>query len=116
MTTVVRLPLCPSTNHLFSGNGRRRYRSKEYSAWIEEAGYSLNVQKPKPVHGKVRILIEVEEPKTKHRQDVSNKIKASEDLLVSHGIIDGDDQRFVRSVTAEWSKTVEGMRITVTPI
>jgi Holliday junction resolvase RusA-like endonuclease len=114
--TVVTLPLCPSTNHLFAGDGRRRYKTKEYAAWIEEAGYALNRQKPEPIRGKVRLLIEVEEPKMAIAQDVTNRIKASEDILVRHGIIEGDDQRFVRSVTAEWSRHVVGIRITVTPL
>jgi Holliday junction resolvase RusA-like endonuclease len=106
----------PSTNVLFAGNGKRRYKTKEYAAWIEEAGYAINRQKPEPIRGKVRILIEVAEPKTNIAQDVTNRIKATEDLLVRHGIIQGDDQRYVRSVTAEWSRHIEGIRITVTSL
>jgi len=114
--TVICLPMCPSTNGLFAGNGKRRYKTKEYAAWIEEAGYALNQQNPKPIRGKVRLLIEVAEPKTNIAQDVTNRIKAAEDLLVRHGIIQGDDQRYVRSVTAEWSRHIEGIRITVMPL
>jgi hypothetical protein len=62
------------------------------------------------------LLIEVEEPKTAVATDVTNRIKAGEDLLVRHGIIQGDDQRYVRSVTAEWSRHIKGIRITVTPL
>ena len=113
---VINLPMPPSTNALFAGNGRRRYKTKEYSAWIEEAGYALNLQKPKLISGKVRLLIEVCEPKTAVAQDVTNRIKAAEDLLVRHGIIQGDDQRYVSSVTAEWSQHVDGIRITITPL
>ena len=108
--------MCPSTNGLFAGNGKRRYKTKEYAAWIEEAGYALNRQKPEPIQGKVRLLIEVAEPNTLIRQDVTNRIKATEDILVRHGIIEGDDQRYVRSVTAEWSRHINGIRITVSPV
>jgi Holliday junction resolvase RusA-like endonuclease len=109
---MIHLPLCPSTNHLFSGNGKRRYRSAEYTAWINMAGLCLIAQRPPPVAGRVSLLIEVEEPKTAIRQDCTNRIKALEDLLVSHRIIEGDDQRFVREVTVRWAD-VEGCRVTI---
>ncbi len=62
--------------------------------------------------GKVAILIEVEEPTTARRQDVANREKAVVDLLVSHRVIQGDDQRFVREVTMRWAD-VAGVRVTI---
>jgi Holliday junction resolvase RusA-like endonuclease len=116
METVVTLPICPSVNNLFASSSRRRHKTKEYAAWIEEAGYAINRQRPEPILGKVSLLIEIGEPDDKIRRDCSNFVKAPEDLLVRHGIIQGDDQRYVRSVTAEWSRHIEGIRITVTPL
>lgn len=113
MTTIC-LPLSPTTNHLFAGRGRR-YRSQEYEAWITEAGLELKRQRPSPCHGRVSLSFEVEEPKTARRQDISNRLKAAEDLLVSHRIIQGDDQRFVRKITLEWSAAITGIRITIAP-
>jgi Holliday junction resolvase RusA-like endonuclease len=115
--TVVELPLCPSTNNLFftvTSGPRRRGRAKtpEYQDWIQQAGYRLNAQRPSPVPGKVTLLIEVAEPSTKVRQDCTNRIKAVEDLLVTHGIIEGDDQRFVREVVVRWAP-IEEVRVTV---
>ena len=107
--TVICLPMPPSTNVLFAGNGKRRYKTKEYAAWIEEAGYALNRQKPEPIRGKVRLLIEIAEPKDAKSRDCSN-------LLVRHGIIEGDDQRYVRSVTAKWCRHIEGIRISITKV
>ena len=116
MATVIELPIPPSLNHLFAGQ-KRRYRSPEYEAWITEAGYLLNRQKPAKCLGRVSLVFEVEEPKTKRRQDLSNRcLKAAEDLLVSHGIIEGDDQRFVRKITLEWSPSVTGIRVTITAL
>jgi crossover junction endodeoxyribonuclease RusA len=109
---VIHLPMCPTTNNLFSGNGRRRYRSEEYTAWIKEAGWRLNAQRPPLMAGKVILLIEVEEPKTARRQDVANREKAVTDLLVSHRVIQGDDQRFVRELTMRWAD-VAGVKVTV---
>ncbi len=110
----IELPMPPTTNNLFASNPKRRFRSAEYTAWVKEAGYRLNAQRPPLMAGKVALLIEVENPKTAIRQDCTNRIKAVEDLLVSHRVIQGDDQRFVRRVTVEWAD-VEGCRITVRP-
>jgi Holliday junction resolvase RusA-like endonuclease len=113
---VVHLPLCPTTNNLFATDraSGKRFRTAEYKAWAQEAGYLLNKQKPPLMAGKVAILIEVEEPKTARRQDCTNRVKAVEDLLVSHRVIQGDDQRFVREVTTRWAP-VDGCRVTVRP-
>jgi crossover junction endodeoxyribonuclease RusA len=109
---VIELPMPPSSNNMFVNAGKRRIRSAEYSGWLLEAGFQLKSQRPPLVAGKVSLLIEVEEPKTKIRQDCTNRIKAVEDLLVSHRVIQGDDQRFVREVTARWA-AVEGVKVTV---
>lgn len=109
---VIVLPMPPSTNNLFASKAQRRFRSAEYDGWINEAGYRLNAQRPARTAGKVTLLIEVEEPKTARRQDVANREKAVVDLLVTHRIIEGDDQRFVREITLRWAP-VEGVRVTV---
>lgn len=113
--TVILLPMPPSTNHLFAGSRGRRYRSPEYEAWITEAGWELKRQRPVSVAGQVSLLIEVAEPKTKRATDLGNREKAVTDLLVSHGVIEGDDQRYVRRITLEWAP-IEGVRVTVMPI
>lgn len=113
---IIALPMPPTTNNLFATDrsSRRRFRTSDYLAWVKEAGWRLNAQRPPLMAGKVILLIEVEEPKTKHRQDVANREKAVVDLLVSHRVIQGDDQRFVRELTMRWAP-VEGVRITVRP-
>lgn len=108
------LPMPPTTNNLFASAGKRRFRSAEYEAWIKEAGHRLNIQRPPLMAGKVMLLLEVEEPKTAHRQDVANREKAVVDLLVKHRVIQGDDQRFVRQITLRWAD-VAGVRVTVRP-
>jgi Holliday junction resolvase RusA-like endonuclease len=112
--TVITLPMPPSTNALFFNGkpGRGRIKTPEYQDWIREAGTLLAIQKPRGIPGKVSLLIEVGEPKTARRQDVCNREKGTIDLLVSHRIIEGDDQRFVREVTMRWAP-IEGIRITI---
>ncbi len=114
---VIELPLPPTTNHLFATDrsSRRRFRTAEYLAWVKEAGWRLAAQRPPLVAGKVSLLIEVEEPKTARRQDVGNREKAVVDLLVSHRVIQSDDQRHVRELIIRWA-AIAGVRITIRPI
>lgn len=111
---VIELPMPPSTNNLFFNGkpGRGRIKTVEYQDWLKEAGTLLAMQRPPKIKGKVRLLIEVAEPKTARRQDVANREKGGIDLLVSMGVIEGDDQRFVREITLRWAP-VEGIRITI---
>ncbi len=116
---VISLPMPPSTNNLFfnarpspSAGWGGRTRTPEYVAWVKEAGTILASQRPPQVLGKVSLLIEVQEPETKRRQDVANREKAVTDLLVTHRVIEGDDQRFVREITMRWAP-VDGVRATV---
>ena len=110
--TVITLPMPPTTNNLFAGNGRRRYRTSQYNTWAEAAGWELKRQRPASVAGRVSLLIQVAEPKTKRAQDLDNKTKALLDLLVFHGVIQGDSQNFVRRIILEWAD-IDGIRITV---
>ena len=111
---VIALPMPPSSNNLFVNAGKRRIRSEQYNAWIREAGWRLANQRPPLMAGKVSLLFEVEEPKTARQQDIANREKAITDLLVSHRVIQGDDQRFVRELTMRWAP-VSGVFVTVRP-
>jgi Holliday junction resolvase RusA-like endonuclease len=108
---VIVLPMPPSANHLFPGRGRR-YRSAAYEAWIKEAGFQLIAQRPRHVPGRVVLTIEIGEPKTGRHTDLANREKALIDLLVSHGIIQGDSQYFVREIVMRWAP-IDGARVTV---
>lgn len=113
---VISLPMPPTTNNLFAGTGKRRYRTSEYNDWIKEAGYRLNTQRPPQTRERVSLLIEIEEPKTEREMDFANREKATVDLLVKHLVIQGDSQRYVRSLTMEWAPPeVQGVRVTVRP-
>ncbi len=102
----------PSVNGLFDGMGKRRFISDPYKAWREAAGIEVLRQRPRPVKGMVVLLFEFQE-KDRRKRDVSNYIKAPEDLLVHYGLIEADDQSVVREVRAKWSAEVEGVRITI---
>lgn len=110
--TVLTLPFPVSVNAMFAGK-MRRHKSQRYADWCQEAGYALNKQHPRPVKGKVEILYEVQDGKDNRRRDLVNLEKGVTDLLVEHGIIEGDHDLILREVRMKWSREVEGVRVTI---
>lgn len=106
------LPAPPSSNALFANKlSGGRFLTEAYQAWRVEAGWLLKAARLKPVKGQVKITLTVED---KGRRDLSNAgLKSIEDLLVTHGLIEGDDRRFVRGITLGWSESVTGVAVTV---
>ena len=113
--TVLTLPMPPSTNNMFINGSKGRFRSQKYDEWILEAGWELKRQRPSQCLGPVSLTFEFQEVEGKRKRDISNLIKAPEDLLVKHGIIEADDQFTVRSISVSWSREVQGVRVTIVP-
>lgn len=108
------LPLPPSTNGLFLNiPGKGRVKSAAYKRWVGEAGWTLLSQRPSKVAGRVGIRIRVKRMGNR-KADLDNRIKATIDLLVSHGII--EDDRHVESVTASWADELTGVEVIVEPM
>ena len=110
--TVIGLPMPPSTNNLFVNKGRSRVDSPKYAAWKRLAGWDLLRQHPPRIKGPVNLLIEVSLSESNDTWDITNRTKATEDLLVSQGVIQGDNRPFVREVTSRWAD-VSGVRVTI---
>jgi Holliday junction resolvase RusA-like endonuclease len=94
---LLNLPKPPSTNRLFGvSRGRRRYKTAEYSAWIDLAGREILAHRPrpKPIEDKFRIYVTC----GPIRGDPDNLMKPTLDLLVAHGLIRDD-----RAAYAVWS-------------
>lgn len=113
---VVTLPFPVSTNHLFSNGKAGRFKSPRYEKWLQEAGYELMVQRPARTKGPVILSCLVQDNRDGRKRDITNLIKAPEDLLVKHGIIEADDHTIVREVSLKWSKDVQGIQITIQPV
>ena len=88
--TLIRLPVAPSTNNLFANGKHGRFITDHYKAWRTEAGVMLNLARVEPF-GRMRVELEILIPE-KTRGDISNRVKATEDLLVAHKIIEDDVQ------------------------
>lgn len=112
MQTIM-LPFPPSVNNLFVNGKFGRFRSQKYDSWIMEAGNEILRQRPSKCFGPVNLKFEFQEGRDNRKRDVTNLIKAPEDLLVKHGIIEADDGSIVRKVEACWNAEVEGVRISI---
>lgn len=105
MTSLL-LPFPPTVNGLFDGK-KRRFKSKRYKAWLEEANADLEFQKYHDGSawqnhaGQVRITLLLK-AKDKRARDLDNLAKAVIDLLVSNKVIVDDDSRYLRSLYMEW--------------
>lgn len=115
MKTVLRLQhVPPSTNNLFVNvRGRGRVKSERYRVWLQAAGWDMkryhNVRWDTPVY--LTIVI----GKLRANADVSNRIKALEDLLVTHKIIPGDSVEWVKGVNiCVAQEPFEGVQIAIT--
>lgn len=112
------LPAPPSVNELFrnssAGDVRGgRIKTQDYQSWILHAQSELILQKPKHLPGKVKLAFFFGERSP--LADCTNYLKAAEDLLVSMGVIDGDNRKVVQGVTACWVPNYSGMVVHVTP-
>lgn len=116
MTVTLTMPMPPSTNNLFVNRGRKRARSSKYDLWVTAAGWELKRQRASHVAGPVSLAFEFEEGIDNRKRDISNLIKAPEDLLVRHGVITADDNSIVREISMKWSRSVKGCQVTIVPV
>ena len=113
---VVTLPFPVSVNAMFADGKTRRHKSQRYADWVLEAGYALNMQKPPQIKGQYHITYAFQEGQDKRERDAFNLEKGCTDLLVKHGVLEGDSNKYLRKGSVEWDKSVIGVKITITPI
>lgn len=114
MTFTVRLPVPPSANELFvtfpDRGGMRRGKTKIYKAWLTAAGWCLNAARCQPIKGPV--MLELLCPEN-GRRDLSNHLKATEDLLVGMSLIEDDRCKIVRRIILDWHSLDSDLHLTV---
>ena len=109
----LRLPLPPSTNHLYANvAGKGRVKSSRYRTWINAAGWCLKEQRPHKVSGDYVLWLWCERPDGR-RRDLGNLEKPVSDLLVEHGIV-GDDSECV-AIHLYWSGVGRECTVKVEP-
>jgi len=99
------LPFPPSVNEMFlNKRGKGRILSTFYRAWKIEAGWTLKAQKVKPHIGQFKLEIQLDDSR---QGDCDNRIKSCCDLLVSNGIVEGDQKKYMRGVSIEWASVTD---------
>jgi Holliday junction resolvase RusA-like endonuclease len=91
--------------------GRGRITSNDYRIWKDRSGWELLECRPAKIKGPVALRYEFKQG----RADLGNLEKAVTDLLVTHGVIEGDGPKIVREIVLTWGD-VEGVRVTVCPV
>lgn len=110
------LPMPPTSNSMFSTviiKGKsRRITTRGYKAWREAAGDSLARQYAAmgapSLHRPIALLIRVG---LNYTGDISNRIKAVEDLLVS--ALDMPDDRYIERIVIERDQSITGALVTI---
>ena len=97
---VLTLPMAPSVNRLWRIANKKMYRSPEYKAWLDEAGWMVKQQTKSTIDGEYALHIRAQ--RSNRRRDLDNLIKATSDLLVGLGIVEDDSQCV--ALAAEWAK------------
>lgn len=95
------LPFPPTVNNLFinAAKGRGRFPSPQYKLWRKIAGEMILAQGRHSIRGRVTLSIAIARP-DRRRRDISNLIKAVEDLLVEMGVI--EDDSLVERLSIQW--------------
>lgn len=108
------LPFPPSLNGIF-GQFKGAHLSKKYREWRDEAGWMLKAQNPLAYSGPVSVSVKLVMPDKRIRDLDNVGLKAVIDLLVRHGVIEGDDHRYVKRIQAEWADEGDPCTVTITP-
>ena len=96
------------------GRGKGRVLSTFYRSWKIEAGWMLKTQKIQPLLGQFKMEILLADSRS---GDCDNRIKAVSDLLVSNGIVQGDQKKYMRGVSIEWAPIADCVvRLYPTPL
>jgi Holliday junction resolvase RusA-like endonuclease len=106
-----KIPAPPSLNASYKNIGRGRAKTGKYKAWCDMADLELACQKPPRFNQRVDVSIYLPEPS--RNSDIDNRIKPVMDSLVRVGVIENDDNRFVRSVRAAWSEDESEARVII---
>lgn len=108
---VVRLTMPPSTNNLFLSRGKKRIKTPEYRAWIDENIAAATKLKP-PTKYPVRVCWTLC-GKVNEQRDGANTEKASVDLLVALKVLAGDSLKYVCGETWDYKPSEDEQHIMI---
>lgn len=110
---TIKLPFPPSVNTMYANMPKRgRIKTAAYRDWANEAGWMLNSQKPSKFQEPVTINYTFG-PKGGRLWDLSNHIKAVEDLLVRQCILPDDNSKIIVGFSVDQDPEVDGLQLTI---
>ncbi|MEC9345511.1 MAG: hypothetical protein VYB54_04740 [Pseudomonadota bacterium] len=77
-----------------------RIRTARYQTWARAAANELLAQRARQFPGLCSVALYV--PCARVNADIDNRVKPALDILVTAGVLAGDDSRHVKRVSAEW--------------
>lgn len=94
----------PSDNRLKAAVNGRMIATKFYRDWKEEAGWEIQAQRAEQGEVEnypVSVTVSVHDDSwAQHRRDIGNVVKACCDLLVSQGVLQDDNVKYVNETRA----------------
>lgn len=98
MTRTYEIPIPPSVNNLYANvRGKGRVKSDRYRTWLRAAQNEMMAQQCRPFDGPCILTVCLPE---NMRGDLSNRLKAPEDLMVRCGVLPDDNTKVVREIRA----------------
>jgi Holliday junction resolvase RusA-like endonuclease len=104
----------PSLNNMFANVAKvGRVKSKRYKTWIAAAGWDANGKGT--CSGPFKLVLTLSTHHRRSNADLDNRIKPVLDLLVTHGIIDGDEK--CEAIHASWGNVLgKAFRAEIWPV
>jgi Holliday junction resolvase RusA-like endonuclease len=91
----------PSVNAMYRNvPGVGRVKSSDYKKWAKVAMMEMMAQRklPLPIPP---VCLTIRVPDTNGRGDISNRVKAVEDILVRMGVLSDDNDKIIRKLIVE---------------
>lgn len=113
MQSIITVPTPPSVNQLYATDWKtkRRFESKTYTEWKQQAALAFMLGKQTTGHHKGKVIVTYILSRPNKLSDIGNREKALSDFIVSCGII--SDDRKIEKITIGWSESVTGAKIII---
>lgn len=107
------IPFPPSANGLFRNvPGQGRVKTEKYKDWLLKAGLiaSSQLKRDERIEGPYSLRMRAYRPDNR-RRDLSNLMKATEDLIVALGVV--EDESLCQLIEVEWAseRMFEGIKV-----
>lgn len=96
------LPFPPSVNTSYNINKGKRVKGAKVKEWEIRANIALNKQNILPINQRCYLIYSLNTPDNRIR-DCGNYEKTLTDFLVSKGILQDDNRRYIKGILTQWN-------------